>query len=293
MKRVVLLNDKELYNKRYRYPLIKELQRQGFQTTSIGLFDGLRSFVNGLLALITERAWVSSNLKTNIVALLFFWTRGTIILNGLGRWRDKNLFRLLLCLLFFINWRKRILIQNYADYRYFSIFTPLRTFHWLPGSGGSTRSHQPDSPDHFLLVTRATKLPVVEASVEKFLEEFPSAKLLIAGCTSDEITPNLYNRKNVIGKGYVAQDKLFHGVTELFVPLGYGEGIPHVLVDALCSKVSVVITPMQYRQYGLFKVGGLQVFRRGNYVVIKAGDACHTRLGTNAISKQIIDAVIS
>ena len=97
---VYFVNDKNLYNARYRSKLIKALS-SNLITREFGLFDGFKTFAQLFLRILLYRNifLVSSNLKSNLIILMFFWVPKIVIVNGLGRYRSLKFLRGLVRLL--------------------------------------------------------------------------------------------------------------------------------------------------------------------------------------------------
>jgi len=134
-KSISFINDTALLNKRYRQPLIDALSGNGYNVISLGLFDSRSGLIKALFYMMAHGRglFVSSNLRSNLVFLAIPWLQGLVILNGLGRYRQKQWLRRLLTILFHINSRKQVAIQSYADFRYFQRYAPSCSFIWVPG----------------------------------------------------------------------------------------------------------------------------------------------------------------
>ena len=61
-----------------------------------------------------------------------------MILNGLGRYRRSKL-KFIIGILLKFRRRETVLVQNYADYRYFKRFFS-QSVQWMPSSGGVYRN---------------------------------------------------------------------------------------------------------------------------------------------------------
>ena len=95
--KVIFVNDKAIYNIRYRYSLMNFFNAKGYNIESIGVLDSpLRSF----FAIFNSRKLIiSSNLKSNLLTLIVNPINYIIILNGLGRFRRSSLLRSCMVLL--------------------------------------------------------------------------------------------------------------------------------------------------------------------------------------------------
>lgn len=259
---IVLLNDRHLYNSRYRASLIAALVEYGFEVHSIGLFDGPRSLLIALkYILFSNRKIVTSNLRANIFFLLFFWRSGLVIFNGLGRHRQNKIVRCFLISLLRLNTRKRFSIQNYADFRYFRRFW-VNGLSWVPGSGGSRRPSLCGSG--LFVVTRPEKLKVQYASIVSAMNLLKIDSVAVVGVAQGESFD--FPSTGLEFRGYVEQSSIFLFGDVLLHPEGYGEGLPHSLVDALCSGISIIISKQDFLRYGLSKFGIKSSQIKGDWV---------------------------
>ncbi|MEZ9925848.1 hypothetical protein BCV02_01490 [Vibrio breoganii] len=250
--RIFLLNDKAEYNINYRSGLMNELNSRGLKFKSIGLLDSVFSFSYYMISLMLfDRFFISSNIKSNIVFMLFFWRKGVVIINGMGRKRKSHLFRLFIRLLLKINVRKKIVFQNYADYRYFS-FLAKSKYYWVPGSGGNARSL--GQSENIVVVSRDSKLPLIASSISSAFNLIDEeSKVVLVGCSKCKVQ-DYFQGEQVIGTGFLPQNDIFSAGYRFFQPSGYGEGIPHTLVDALCSSMQVYIYKSDYIKFGLHRL---------------------------------------
>jgi len=248
---VIFVNDKNEYNGRYRSHLINYFAKAKYNCISVGVFDNKLSFIKIIfLSFLRKNYFISSNLKANIFFMILFWKKGTIILNGLGRIRSKFWFRRILLKLFDISKNKQIIIQNYADYRYFSRYVD-KQFYWVPGSGGEERIIG-KSDDNFIVISRNDKLSKNLLSIESFLNLKPNLySCTLVGCTKEIISPH---SEKYISTGYLDQKDIFKYSSIFFQPDGYGEGIPHSFVDALVSGMTIFMSKKNYVCFGLYKL---------------------------------------
>jgi hypothetical protein len=256
MATVLILNDDAALNLRYRKALMSALIQEGHSVQSSGIFLAGRPDLATLARLVFR--WrapvVSSNLRANLVAMAAFWTSGLVILNGMGRFRKRPALRRLLLVLAKVNLRKAIAFQSYADYRYFHRFGGPKRKYWVAGSGGTARIIGPVG--QLVAVQRNDKLSLVAKSLADLRHAWPTQSMLtIVGCTADASKGELAGLAGVTFAGTLPQEQIFsHGDT--FVqPQGYGEGIPHTLVDALCSGMTVLIPNAEYLRCGLHRLG--------------------------------------
>lgn len=254
---IYVVNDTDNLNVNYRSSLISSLKLEGFRTNSLGLFDRNYQNLKHIFQILSSKRVliVSSNLRTNIVMLFLWHVRGLVILNGMGRLRKKKLARYFIVTLVWVNTRKKIAVQNYADFRYLRRFTRSSLISWVPGSGGTVRNHGIGSAK--VAVQRDAKLFLVSASLINFLRNVPGPhKISVMGCTqlSSELSLES-NYHDIRCMGRVAQEDIFQHGRIFLQPAGYGEGLPHSLVDAIVSNMEVWIDRRMYLQTGLWKMG--------------------------------------
>ena len=58
--------------------------------------------------------------------------------------------------------------------------------------------------------------------------------------------------------GYVDQSKIMSFAKGFLVPYGYGEGIPHSLVDAIISGADIYLTKKNFISYGFYRYARYQ-----------------------------------
>ena len=183
-------------------------------------------------------------MRTNIITLLLFYSNVRIILNGLGRHREKKVFRSFIGYLMSIGKRK-VLVQNYCDYRYFRRFFNISDCDWVPGSGAVVRVKNVSSG--FFNINRSTKFHLCFYELNDFLKFFP-CDLKIVGVSEKQVN----QRVNPIG--WVEQDRIL-SFGDKFVWLGgYGDGFPHSLADALFNGLETYISKREYIRFGLYKL---------------------------------------
>ena len=139
------------------------------------------------------------------------------------------------------------MIQNYGDFRYFRRFSRAQVF-WVPGSGGSVRK---TGKQKALMVSRPTKLPNQLAAVEQMVRELGLTEVGVVGLEKGDL---LGLPEYLIPKGFTPQEDLFIEGTAFLQPTGYGEGVPHTMVDAICSGMIVYMSHEDYVQFGFYKL---------------------------------------
>jgi hypothetical protein len=259
MNQVLFANDTRALNDGYRADLIRQLDAQGFSPVRLGLFENGHPNLRDIMALAKpgRTGAVASNLRSNLVALVCVWRRGLVILNGMGRQRQRATLRRILRLGFSANRFKQIAVQNRADYRYFRRYLPedaRARLHWVPGSGGSARDF--GNASGLIAVQRADKLPLVADALKQALSLMPASTLTLVGCTADDLNaaPSMAQER-VKCVGRVPQDALLKDGDIFVQPRGYGEGFPHSLADALVSGMPALIHRRDLSQYGLRVLG--------------------------------------
>ena len=257
-KKIFFLNDLDLYNQRYRYGLISKCFNSGLSINSFGIFDGVFSFVYSIFILlipsqIYKHSVLVSNIKSNLLSMMFFTSKAVVIVNGLGRWRNSKPFRFCFIILMNCNFRKIFAIQNYADYRYLSKFSiSKKRLEWIPGSGGTKRSI--GDKDGYSVVQRPDKLKLVKSDISKVIDMFNLDMVHIVGCNGSH--NESWNGADIIFTGYVDQNSIFQYSNGFIQPGGYGEGLPQTLADAVASNMNIIISKSQYVKYGLGLLGG-------------------------------------
>ncbi|MCR9519995.1 hypothetical protein NDJ08_20755 [Vibrio alginolyticus] len=249
-----LINDKSSYNNKYRSGIIDELSARNINVVSYGFFDSFMDFLKvAFFLLFSGKAYLSSNMKCNLLCLIVFWSKGTIIVNGLGRYKYNFYFRWIFsCLLFINRKRKKIVFQNYSDYRFFKLKLKLKFF-WIPGSGGSVR--KVGFSDDILIISRDDKLLSVYNSIFDFSKIVKNdSNILFIGCNGKAVD-KCFEDDRLIGLGIVPQCELFTKSHKFFQPRGYGEGVPHSLVDAICSGMEIYLSKKDFISFGLYCLG--------------------------------------
>ncbi len=265
---VIIVNDFAELNKRYRSNFISHSMSNFNRTLSVGWFDRWWAFLRILfLCHVCGFIFFSSNLRSNLLSLVLL-NRGLVVLNGMGRYRSNFVFRCFL--IFVIKYRtqnKTILVQNYADFRWLRLKSKRSNVLWCPGSGGVVRSHSVD--DRFLVVSRPDKFRLQYRHIATFISVIQSP-ISIVGVSSDYGNLLEPSSVDICFCGYLPQEDIFKFGSRLFHPPGYGEGIPHVVVDAIVSGLEVFITRRQFVQFGFYKLP-IHYSCFGSYVV------CSTR----------------
>ena len=252
---ILMLNDRIIYNFRYRAPLISLLCDKGHNVEGIGVYDR-----GALLPLLALRLLIGrhdlvlcSNLKSNVFALLFSRRPKVIILNGFGRFRGNARIRAIVRFLLGF-WKNTFaIVQNYADYRYLRRYCPHVQMEWLPGSGGvvKTTGHART----VVTVQRDDKISAVAGNIIALLSQMqPCPKLAVVGCENRKQLDQLFAGIPFRASGYVDASDIFREGGTFLQPMGYGEGFPHTLADAIVSGMDVYISDIEFLRYGLSRL---------------------------------------
>lgn len=286
---VDLINDKSLYNERYRKPLVKVLREREHTVASYGIFDGFSRFFIIIIHLILKKDGVviSSNLKCNSLVLLFCRRPKIIILNGMGRYRAKLSFRLVLMGLFHLRANASIILQNYADYRYFQRYCPRLDLEWVPGSGGKVKSI--GSQEILLVVQRDNKIESVCGSVLSLIRNMsPTPLLSIVGCKDLKQLERLFPEIDFLSPGFVHSDDILKYGNSFVQPTGYGEGFPHTLADAVVSGMTIYISDIEFLRYGFSKLGSDRFRVADGWSLLKLGMKATHALSSDTISQKTV-----
>lgn len=271
---VFFLNDYRHYNDRYRGALMNICRNNGFHVHSLGMFE---EFWNFIRVIFSGAPIVSSNMRTNLVVMLANPKRGLIIINGLTRWRRLWLLRFVLRVLINCS-RMTICVQNYADYRYFQRFCDARVV-WVPGSGGERRLFGTQA--RAVVVTRPRKIVCQADWLTLFSEHYGMAVSLV-GCDESDSILSGFDFENIEVQGYVDQKDIFvTGNSFLQLP-GFGEGVPHSLVDAMCSGMPIWMTKIEFLQFGFNKLG-MSLAEMGPFGSLIYSDESAAKVGQDVV----------
>ena len=239
-KKIYVANDTHGLNNRYRSDLIMLLSTQGNLVSSINLYQLIKlRFFRGIDDLI-----ISSNLRCNLITIILFYSNVHLILNGLGRYYKSKKLRVIIGFLLSLGNRK-IFIQNYRDYRYFSRYFKINYCEWVLGSGAVFRALGNEAG--FFSISRDSKILLCTEELKNFTEKF-NAKVKIVGVSNADI--NLH----VDLMGWVEQDRILT-FGDKFVWLGgYGDGFPHSLADALYNQIETYVSKREYIRLGLYRL---------------------------------------
>ena len=278
---ILIINDKVILNDLYRKSLISLLKNKFQGVHSCGIFD-LKSLCFILFKILNPKIIIiSSNLRSNIFSMLFFWKKGAVILNGMGTFRENKFLRIILLKLFSLNWKKKIIIQSYADYRYFRIKSK-RQYFWVPGSGGI--NIKSGIKENFIVIQRDKKIQRVFKSICSFLKIIKNQKLSIVGCNDVKKLKSLFKDYQVNFVGYQNYKNIFLEGGRFVQPSGHGEGFPHSLAHAIVSGFDVYIDKKEFLRFGLNHLGGKKKMFSGRWCIL---------IGLDKIAKKINDKNIA
>ena len=235
-KKIYVANDAHSVNTRYRSGLIMLLSAQGSLVSSINLYQLIRlRFFRGIDDLI-----ISSNLRCNLITIILFYSNVHLILNGLGRYYKSKTLRVIVGFLLSLGNRK-IFIQNYRDYRYFSRYFKINYCEWVLGSGAVFRARGNEAG--FFSISRDSKILLCTEELKNFTEKFNCSKSYFIR-VSNGIS---YNSR-------IEQDRILT-FGDKFVWLGgYGDGFPHSLADALYNQIETYVSKREYIRLGLYRL---------------------------------------
>lgn len=230
----------------YRRRLLSALQQKNIQIQVQPIFSTVNLFK---LMFISD--FVSSNMKANIIMLSLNRGKGVIILNGFGRYQYNK--RLRTFLITFMRLRKRNLyiVQNFRDYRYLRRYVDTKIY-WVAGSGGSKRPNT--NKENIVCVTRDGKIDLQLASLTSFLNSF-EYDITFVGLSPQKLSSldlDISLKSRLHNLGYVKQDEILLTAKAVLVIDGYGEGVPHYLVDAIASDIPIIISKQSLIKYGLY-----------------------------------------
>ena len=101
------------------------------------------------------------------------------------------------------------------------------------------------------MVTRDSKIDLQIKSIERFSSYIKKNKsLLVIGTEKYQKKAKIFNTKFV---GYVEQNNILKYSNSIFVADGYGEGIPHNLVDAIVSGADIYLSKKNFINFGFYK----------------------------------------
>ncbi len=287
---VLMINDKVQLNNLYRSSLLDFLKKKFITVYSCGLFDKKKNIFFILFKILNPTVIIiSSNLRSNIFSLFLFWKKGIIILNGMGRNRYKIFLRIVLLILFKLNWKKFFIIQSYADYRYFRLKCK-NNFFWIPGSGGVKKKS--GLKKNFLLIQREDKIQNVYMSVNELLKDIKSYNIYFVGSNNKKKIKLLFKNYKIQSIKWQHPNDIFLKGGSFIQPAGYGEGFPHTLAHAIVSDLDIYIHNKEYLRYGLHILGGKKVFFSHNWSKLVGTKKIANNINLNKITQKYTSLII-
>lgn len=292
-KSLLFINDDAALNQRYRSGLMRLAAAEGFAVHSDGLFTAGRVNWRLLVRLISRPPLVVvSNLRANLVLLAFWWVRGLVIVNGLGRHRGRRFFRGVLVVLVRANRRKALAVQSYADYRYLRRFADHERCHWVPGSGGTLKPIGGNAV--IVLVQRDDKIALVSRSARAGLAAMAAhanncLRLDIVGCRN--AVAHLFSGCDVRSLGFLPADQILASGSLFLQPSGYGEGFPHSLADAIVSDMTLLIARREFLRYGLGRLGAAFTSIGHGWGVVDPSESLKSAVAEGTVSARYLQLI--
>ena len=222
----------------YRISLIKSLS-QFLKIDTLGVF----TFLSLPWIWHSYKILITSDSICNLICLKLS-TPQLMILNGFGRYRNVKMFRGYVIYLINSKANVEICVQNYLDYRYLRKYVQ-RKIYWIPGSGGTPRVTGVD--ENPVVITRDSKL-------KKQLNAFRNIETLFRKIHIVGLHKSILENGRYINWGRREQASIFSNFKTFLQVDGYGEGVPHSLVDAICSNMNIYITRRSWVQFGFYKL---------------------------------------
>lgn len=255
-------------------------------------YSGVCSYFLKFKILRRKDLIITSDTFTNIL-ISFSGKKQILILNGLGRYERKFSFRYLLVYLFNRKYDLCLIVQNYRDYRYFRRFLN-KEINWIPGSGGVYR--QKGFQKDPIIVSRDRKFYTQYQNLQSLLDNFE--KVIIVGLQKTKI-----DNPKLINVGRVSQANIFREARSLLQVDGYGEGVPHSLLDAICSDMSVYLSKASWINFGFYRLAqklkpksnvvnsNLIFLESGSHTMSVLKSKLNIRVINEAYSKIILDNI--
>ena len=287
------INDKIQLNTLYRGHLCQSYQEKGFhiENLNLTLYD-VQKWFNYFVCSKNEDGVISSNLRSNLLTLILLRRRRkTIIINGLGRYKKSKIFRNILAVLISIQSKDtRTIFQNYADFRLYRRHASSELTHrlfWIPGSGGQTFGvASSKEKDRIAWVTRNSKFKLQCSSVSWIASIMNYQRINVYGTSLKSIV-RLPSGCNLAFHGFVAKKKQLYSEFDVLVcPAGYGEGVPHTLVEALVNAKTVVLPKREAISYGLHLLCEWQPIKNSELVRIESNECLREKLSVEVITEE-------
>lgn len=213
---------------------------------------------------------VSSDGQCNFLLSLCPWLNRIIIVNGLGRFQNNKFIRSLFFIGITFNKNNTIILQNYRDYRYARLYWNHSDINWVPGSGGIDRGR--GQTKGILFFTRDSKIKFFWPQIYEVLNYIH--ELRIVGLK--DIKPNDLRLKNL---GLIRQDDIFLNGNCLLQLYAYGDGVPHTLVDGICSNLDIIISKKSWVNFGFYRLTQMNCVEKHEHL----DTFYHLRCGSEAL----------
>ena len=221
--------------------------------------------------------------------------KGMIIFNGLGRFRNCKIFRIFLLILLKIrDGSFTIIFQNYKDFRFFRQFYSNKVL-WVPGSGGTKYKLEHNNKKTVTVITRERKLKTQLNGLQDLLLTIANDKeihLFGSGNISRLLEVRNIDRR-VKNMGWVDIKEIIKTSNEFCSLPGYGEGIPHSLIDAICSGLPVWVSNSDYRDFGFYRFDDIEIQNYGNWKRLVFPKSAQLLLNCDKIDNEYLMAYIN
>lgn len=266
MKIIFSANSKKSFSN-YRIDLFKKVSEDYNCTFEKFLNIIVKSIYYGM----NDYLIVSSDGQCNLALCLCPWLNRVVIVNGMGRFEKNKLVRKIFLTAIILNNNNIVIFQNYRDFRFARRFYNKKNIYWIPGSGGVRR--QSGQAPGILFLTRDNKIQFFWSQIEKILPDLPELRIVGLKNTS------IQNRrlKNI---GIVPQEDIFSHGNCLLQLYAYGDGVPHTLVDGICSNLDIIISRQAWTNFGFYKI----IDRREVNDHASLNSFYHLRSGSSVIS---------
>ena len=208
---IIFLSDNLNTINNYRSDLINELKKNN---SNISLYS-IKNFIFNIVRIINSQLIISSNIRSNLLALFFFKNNRLIILNGLGRLSNSYLLRYIFILLLRFQSNYVLSVQNFRDYRWLKI-NGIDCY-LVYGSGGRSFYSNPKG-NTVLVISRNSKILLQIKSLVKFAKNFPSTKYEFIGFTDEAKKLSIFDS---LFRGHLAPKNFFINSNVFFQPSGY------------------------------------------------------------------------
>jgi len=142
-------------------------------------------------------------------------------------------------------------------------------------------------------IQRDDKLPIVAPSLIQLVrsceQEHP---LIVVGCKDSAMVKSQLDDVPHVSLGYLPANEILSGGQTFAQPSGYGEGFPHSLADAIVSGMDIIIAPIEYRRYGLYKLQVVPDKRADSHIHFKSTQRLQDTLSAERITTKYIGLIL-